>query len=750
MKLSRFEREDPFVARETEKYGRAIPSREYIHTILEGRKRAASSELLIKTLEIEDPSLQEAFVRRLNAMVREGEICQTDKGYLPAEYIEAIEGVIQFGTESVLLQPYEDEATPIAILNSRGHWWCEGDEALVHVTRTTESQRFGVFVRMLKWDAVQILGRYMAEEGGVNTVLSYDKQITGEIGLLHGSKRAKEGEIVLVQIDRVASQEEAQWCGSILKVLGDRSQPGIEVQMAIEKHHIPHVWPPAVEKACEKWSEEVPKTAYRNRTDLRTLPLVTIDGEDAKDFDDAVFCEPRSKGGWRLVVAIADVSHYVRPHTALDKEAEWRGNSVYFPGSVIPMLPEILSNGLCSLKPAVDRLCVVCDMVINTQGKVVSYEFYNAVMHSHARLTYNEVANVLEGNKRLRLQYGPLVGMLQELKNLYQALHAAREVRGAIAFETVDTQFLFDEKGQIEKIIPRTRNDAHKIIEECMLCANVSAARFLQKHKMPTLYRVHEGPNASKLIDLHRYLSLYGLRLKGGDKPTPADYNELVHQIMKRPDYKVLQTMLLRSLMQAVYTPNNQGHFGLAYNAYLHFTSPIRRYPDLLVHRGIKALIDSPEAAESLDETDVARFGEMAEHCSLTERIADDATRDVTQGLKCRYMVDRVGEVFTATVTSVVPFGLFMEIEDMYVEGLIHVSQLGDDYFVYDAVNQRMVGEHSKTIYTLGDTFKVRLIRVDLDTNRMDLQKEEVFEKGRSVSVKPSPSSKKPHKKRVR
>ena len=716
---SRFEDFDPYVVRETEKYGIPIPSREYIQSLLKPRKRPMSAEALIEQMGIHDPDLQIAVTRRLSAMVRDGELLQSAKGFLSEDHVEEIKGFISVRQDTLSILSAEGEFLAY-LLTNRYTWLMNGDEIVAHIVRQEGEKVFATLRKVVHYADLTLLGRMIAtEEGGV--VLSYDRNLHGEVQILKGSKHAKDGEIVQMQIDRLKSRETQVWSGEIVKVLGDRSQAGIEVEMAIQTHQLPHTWSAQIESACEKWKAgTLPRGAAKGRIDLRVYPLVTIDGEDAKDFDDAVFCEERANGGWRLIVAIADVSHYVRPNSPLDKEAQLRGTSVYFPGTVIPMLPEALSNELCSLKPMVDRLCLACDMVISKTGKITHYEFYNAIMHSNARLTYNEVANLLEGNKRLRLKFGPLVGMLQSLNDLYQVLHTSREERGAIAFESVETQFLFDEEGQIANIVPRLRNDAHKIIEECMLCANVAAARLFQKYKMPALYRVHEGPNIDKLTELHRFLGVHGVKMGGGDKPKPLDYNAVLKQIQKRPHYRVIQTMLLRSLTQAIYTPRNKGHFGLAYPAYVHFTSPIRRYPDLMVHRAIKEIVhgeDKSPVVESMTTLDA-----LGEQCSLTERRADEASRDATQALKCRYMMDKVGEEYQGVITSVVPFGLFIELKDIYVEGLVHVTQLGADYFVFDASHQRMMGERTHTIYALGDEVKVRLVKVDLDSNRMDLQ----------------------------
>jgi ribonuclease R len=452
---------------------------------------------------------------------------------------------------------------------------------------------------------------------------------------------------------------------------------------------------------------------------LRDLPLVTIDGETAKDFDDAVFAEKKGKG-WRLVVAIADVSHYVKPGMALDREAFERGNSVYFPRRVIPMLPEKLSNGLCSLNPDVERLAMVCDMEINTRGNIKDYRFYPAVFRSRARLTYTQAWDWLSGAGRPegRAQESLQVH-LRALYDLFKVLLKARHKRGAIDFETVETMMLFDDQGKIERIVPVERNDAHRLIEECMLAANDCASDFLQKRKQTCLYRVHEGPTPEKLENLRGFLGQFGLGLPGGDNPTARDYAALLDQVKDRPDAQLLQTMMLRSLRQATYSPDNVGHFGLSYEHYTHFTSPIRRYPDLLVHRSIKAAL----AGERYTPGDSGKPGDWAEiglHCSMTERRADEATRDVTSWLKCYYMRDRVGEEFGGTIAAVVPFGVFVALDSVYVEGLVHVSDLGEDYFQFDAAKQQMLGVRTGQRFRLGDRLRVRLVRADLESGRID------------------------------
>jgi ribonuclease R len=476
------------------------------------------------------------------------------------------------------------------------------------------------------------------------------------------------------------------------------------------------VFPATAEKLAAKYPAEVTARDRKGRLDLRELPLVTIDGETARDFDDAVFCEPDravGRGAFRLVVAIADVSHYVSPGDALDVEAQARGNSVYFPRRVIPMLPEYLSNGLCSINPDVERLCMACDMRVSMQGKIISYSFHAALMRSKARFTYTRVAQLLDGEAPASARERELLPYLKHLHTLFGKLLKERKRRGAIDFETTETEIIFNDQRKIERIVPVQRNDAHRLIEECMLAANVCASHFLAANEHPMLYRVHEGPTPEKLAALREFLGGFGLDLSGGKKPHAKDYAALLARVKERPDAMLLQTVMLRSLKQAVYSPQNAGHFGLAYESYTHFTSPIRRYPDLMVHRAIKAVLQG----KTFRAQDWAALGE---HCSKTERRADEATRDVTNWLKCYYMQDKVGASFSGSVSAVTGFGIFVALDGIYAEGLIHVSDLGRDYFHFDAVRHQMVGERSGARYRLGDRVRVKVAQANLDTARID------------------------------
>jgi ribonuclease R len=455
--------------------------------------------------------------------------------------------------------------------------------------------------------------------------------------------------------------------------------------------------------------------------DLRKTPLLTIDGADARDFDDAVYCEPK-KNGWRLLVAIADVSAYVEKGTALDNEAVERGTSVYFPNNVIPMLPEVLSNGLCSLNPKVDRLCMVCEMHIDAKGEIKSFDFFEGLMRSHARLTYDEVATmIVDKDKTVRQSHAKIVPHLDELYALYHVLKKAREKRGAIEFETTEPVFKFDDQRKIQNIVAAERNDAHKVIEECMIAANVAAARFLKKKKMPTLQRTHAGPTTEKVLGLREFLGEFGLHLRGGEKPTPSDYGEVITAIQDRPDKHLIQTVMLRSLSQAVYSPDIEtGHFGLAHEDYAHFTSPIRRYPDLLVHRGIRHILQGGKPKNFAYE--YAAMVSLGEHSSMCERRADDATRDAVDWLKCEFMQDKVGEAYSGTVSGVTSFGLFLELDEVFVEGLVHITSLPSDYYSFDPVGHRLTGKRSGRIYRLGDRVEIIVARVDLDERKIDFE----------------------------
>ncbi|HEY8555095.1 MAG TPA: ribonuclease R, partial [Burkholderiales bacterium] len=561
-----------------------------------------------------------------------------------------------------------------------------------------------------------VVGRYIAS-GGVGFVAPSDKRITQDIAIPPGAEgAARDNQIVVAEIVQPPTYRTGP-VGRVVEVLGDHMAPGMEIEVAIRAHDIPHKWPADVLEEAGRFPAEVPAEAYQGRVDLRELPLVTVDGEDARDFDDAVYAERQGRG-WRLIVAIADVSYYVRPGSALDREALRRGNSVYFPQQAVPMLPEVLSNVLCSLNPHVDRLCVACEMAIGPRGEIKKYRFFEAVMRSAARLTYTTVARLLvERDAKLRKEHEALLPVLENLYGVYKVLHAARLRRGAVDFELPETRIVFDENRKIQRVVPLERNDAHRLIEECMLAANVCAAELLRKHKMPAPYRVHEGPTEEKLAELREFLFELGLTLGGGDSPQAAHYAKLLNAIAGRPDARLIQTVLLRSLSQAMYSPDNIGHFALGYEHYTHFTSPIRRYPDLLVHRAIKAILRRERQPYSPTE-----IREWSDHCSMTERRADEATREVIRWLKAEYMRDKVGEEFDGIISGVTSFGVFVELNEIFVDGLIHITALGNDYFHFEPGKHRLIGERTRSVYRLGDPIRVKVVRVDLDEARIDFE----------------------------
>ncbi|CAK9886162.1 MAG: Ribonuclease R [Candidatus Erwinia impunctatus] len=719
---------DPFQAREAEKYDNPIPSREFILAHLEKREKPASREELAKELAITDEEQTEALRRRLRAMERDGQLIFTRrKCYALPERLDLLRGKVIGHRDGFGFLRIEGSKEDLYLSAEQMKMCMHGDVILAQVVGSDRKGRREVrVVRVLEPRNSQIVGRYFTE-AGVGFVVPDDSRLSFDILIPpEALMSARMGSVVVVELmQRPTRRHKA--IGHIIEVLGDDMGTGLAVEMALRTHEIPHVWSPEVESEIAGLKEEVPEKAKKGRVDLRDLPLVTIDGEDARDFDDAVFCERKRGGGWRLWVAIADVSYYVRPGSALDAEATKRGTSVYFPSQVVPMLPEVLSNGLCSLNPQVDRLCMVCEMTISASGKLTGYKHYEAVMNSWARLTYNKVWSILQGDQALRAQYQPLVKDLEELHRLYLVLEKARELRGGIAFETEEAKFVFNAQRRIERIEQVSRNDAHKLIEECMILANIASARFVEKSKEPALFRDHDRPSEDNIKSFRAVLSELGLSLGGGGKPLPLDYAALLVQIAHRPDHEMLQTMLLRSMKQAVYDPENRGHFGLALASYAHFTSPIRRYPDLLLHRAIKYLLAKEQDAVQGITTptggyhyELPQMLQLGQHCSMTERRADEATRDVADWLKCDFMQDQVGESFTGVISSVTGFGFFVRLNDLFIDGLVHVSSLDNDYYRFDAIGQRLIGESSGKTYRLGDTVSVKVDAVHMDERKID------------------------------
>ncbi|RIZ65286.1 MAG: ribonuclease R [Methylococcales bacterium] len=730
--------QDPYAQREAEKYENPIPSRELILHNLEQAGKPLSRVEFATIFKLESDDDLEALRRRLRAMERDGQLLfNRGQRYCLVNNKDLIVGRIIGHADGFGFVRPDDGSDDLYLSPREMNPLLHNDRAMVRIAGIDKKgRREGAVVEILERNTHQIVGR-LYKEDGFTYVVPDNKNIAQTLLVMNGEAGdAKQGQIVIAEIVEQPTKLR-QPIGRVIEVLGDHLAPGMEIEMAIRSYELPNVWPAELLESIKTLSSEVPESAKEGRVDLRKLPLVTIDGEDARDFDDAVFCKKTPKG-WKLLVAIADVSHYVQVNSELDKEAKNRSTSVYFPEQVIPMLPEILSNGLCSLNPHVDRLCMVCELIIDDEGKVTRSKFYDAVMCSHARLTYTEVAKMLvDGDVALAEKHNALMPHLRELYALYKAMRIQRELRGAMDFDTQETRIVFAKDRKIDKIIPVVRNDAHKLIEEFMITANSAAARFLNAKKIPKLLRIHEGPSADKLLNLKTFLGELGLKFGGGTSPTPLDYMHLVDSVKDRPDAHLIQTVLLRSMSQAVYSPDLKGHFGLALDAYAHFTSPIRRYPDLLVHRAIRhCLLDKKIENFVYGVPEMILLGE---HCSANERRADDATRDVVSWLKCEYMMDKIGEEFSGIISAVTSFGFFVELADIYVEGLVHISNLGQDYFHFDATSHQLKGERSGINYRLGDRVKIRVVRVDLDEKKMDF---ELLQKGgvpasEAVSDKP-------------
>ena len=729
--------QDPFLEREREQYEHPLPSREFILQILTEQNAPMADDELLNMLLIEEEEV-DLFSRRLRAMERDGQIMRNRKRAIcVVDKLDLVKGKVQGHADGFGFLVPEDGSADMFLSEKEMHKVFHGDVVMARQSGVDRRGRpEAKIVEVLERGTNRLVGR-LYEEHGIHFVVAENRRISQDILVAPGaSAGAKVGQVVMLEIMQHPNKH-AQPIGRIVGVLGNYGDPGMEIEIALRKHDLPYEFPKDAEKQAKRISPAVSEADWAGREDIRQLPLVTIDGETARDFDDAVYCVPE-KGGYRLVVAIADVSHYVKPNDALDREALLRGNSVYFPRRVIPMLPEELSNGLCSLNPHVDRLCMVCDMHVSSRGEIGKYRFYPSVMYSNARLTYTQVAEMLaEPDGELAKSNAGIVPHLQHLHELFQKLLQARAKRGAIDFETVETQMIFTEQGKIERIVPVVRNDAHKLIEECMLAANVCAAEFLQTHKHPVLYRIHQGPTPEKLEALREFMKEFGLGLTGDDEPQASDYSKLLKSIKGRPDAGLLQTVMLRSLRQAKYEPENVGHFGLGYDAYAHFTSPIRRYPDLLVHRAIKAVLQGKQYKPE------QKWLELGAHCSVTERRADDATRDVEAWLKCFYMRDHLGSVYSGTVSSVTSFGMFVSLDDLYVEGLVHISELGKDYYHFDATKHQLSGERTGKNYRLGDRVQVRVVKVDMESTKIDFVLNEEEESEVPVTAKKKPVARK-------
>ena len=711
---------DPYAKREAAKYERPIASRELILEILESSNGPLSLDALQHALVVDSDAMVDAYARRLAAMERDGQIIRNRQNhYLPISKVDLVRGRVMGhpdgfgflipdeGGEDLFLSPFE--------MRTLMH----GDRAIVRPAGKSKRGKLqGKLVEVIERHNKQIVGRYY-KESGIDFVVPDNKRLNQDVMIpADRSNGAANGQFVVVSIVEQPNKSR-QAIGKVIEVLGDHLAPGMEIDVAIRSYDLPYKWPQEVLQETAQFNERSIQQQLKVRKDLRNLAFVTIDGSDAKDFDDAVYCEPRDNG-WRLWVAIADVSHYVQNVSALDHEARKRSTSVYFPERVIPMLPEQLSNELCSLKPNIDRLCMVCEMFISNNGELKSHSFYDAVMCSAARLTYDEVQQILyDKDKKAREKRQHTYCLIWKICMACIALYVNNEKkRGAIDFETKETIIKFDQQQKIQAILPRERNQAHMIIEECMISANVAAAKFISKRKLPTLFRIHDGPTEEKLRDVREFLQSFGIGFTKTNKPKPSDYMMVIKKISNRKDKNIIEMVLLRSMAQAVYSPDNIGHFGLALPLYAHFTSPIRRYPDLIVHRTIRHLITQQNKHSfPLSQNDLLILGE---ECSMCERRADDATRDVDAWLKCEFVLDKLGQQFSGIINSVTAFGFFVTLDEIFVEGLVHVTELKSDYYHYDEQSHCLFGERSKNRYSLGDSVNVVVARVGLDERKID------------------------------
>lgn len=712
---------DPFAEREAQRYERPIPSREAILAVLAEQASLMKTEVLAHALGLRSEQDVDALTKRLAAMVRDGQLLQNRRGgYGVAEKLDLIPGVVIANAEGYGFLRPDEGGEDLYLSPSQMRPVLHGDRVLGSVIGVDRrGRRQGAIVEVLERRSSRLVGRVLVENGLV-LVSPDDRRVHQDILIRPGEHQgAHAGQIVIVEITDHPTQHRGPM-GKIIAVLGERLTPSIIVEMAIASHGLPHEWPDNVLRQAADVEPVVPASESALRTDLRGLPLVTIDGEDARDFDDAVYAEPNAQG-FRLVVAIADVSHYVPAGSVLDAEAYQRATSVYFPGFVVPMLPETLSNGICSLNPKVDRLCMVCDMQVNRDGEVIRSTFYDAVMRSHARLTYTRVWQAVgEKLPDARSELADVMVQVEHLHQLYKLLAKARQKRGSIDFESTEVKFRLAASGEVIQLGTEPRNDAHKLIEECMIAANVEAAKFLLRKRIPAPYRVHEPPPASKYEDLLEFLREFKLKLPPADEVKPADFAALLKKIRNRADVSLIESVLLRSQSMAVYQPENTGHFGLALDAYAHFTSPIRRYPDLLVHRAIRHAINDGKVTNYLYSP--TQMGSMSVHCSHNERRAQEAERDVDERYKCAWMEKHVGSQFDGVVSGATSFGLFVELVDSKITGLVHITQLPNDYYHYDPVRHTLSGERRGLVFRLGDHVRVQVLRASLEDRKIDFR----------------------------
>ena len=697
----------------------SIPTRDDILKILDKSGQPLNSKKIASRFNMESVEERKAVRKRLKAMVRDGQLIRNRRsGYGLVDKMDLVAGKVIGNSDGYGFLVPDEGNEDIYLSGKEMRSLLNGDRAIVRVSgKNQRGKKEGKLVEVVERGNETIVGKYFKERD-IGFVTPDNKRIHQDIFIPPGrEKKAKHGQFVVVRLTRQPDKH-TQPVGKIVEIITDYSSTNIASDIAIRSYDIPYEWPVEVLEEIKR-IEKQEVNVESDRRDLTHLPFVTIDGEDAKDFDDAVFCKKIGEQ-WSLFVAIADVSHYVTPFSSLDMEAYKRGTSVYFPDRVVPMLPEVLSNNLCSLVPDQNRLVMVCEMKISKLGKILDYQFYKAAIRSASRLTYSIMNDcVFEVKKDLRSKYSKLLAHLDAMSELYSMMHKYRKKQGMLEFKTSESAINFDNKGDIKSIDPLVRNEAHRLIEEFMLAANTSAANYLIENELPTLFRVHDCPKQEKIENLNVFLKSFGLGLGNTKEPTTQDYARVMEKTQNRPEAHLIQTVMLRSMPLAYYGESNMGHFGLAFGAYTHFTSPIRRYPDLIVHRGIKYLTTDKKSKHPYSTENMHEYGN---HCSMTERRAEEASRDVVQRLKCEYMKDRIGEVFQGLVSGVTAFGLFVELTDVFVEGLVHVTSLPADYYHYDNIHHQLTGERTRRVYRLGEPLKVKLIKVNTDDNKIDFE----------------------------
>ncbi|MEE9575239.1 MAG: ribonuclease R [Gammaproteobacteria bacterium] len=703
------------------KYRISLPERQDILNYLTECNKPRTLRKIADALKVEGREGRQALSKRIKAMQRDGQIVLNRRGgYGLINKMDLYQGTVIGHPEGYGFLNIEDETDDLYLSSREMRSLLHGDRIIARLVGIDKrGRKEGSMVEILQRANHLVVGRYF-EEANVAFVSPQNKRVNKDILIPQSmGGDAQSGQYVVAEITKQPDKH-TQPIGKVVETLGEHAAAGMAVEIAIRSHEIPGDWPDEVLNEVAGFTEKIDVDDIANREDIRHLPLLTIDGEDARDFDDAVYCE-RQGSGWRLLVAIADVSHYVHPGMAMDDEALNRGNSVYFPQRVVPMLPEVLSNELCSLKPKVDRLCLVCELHISKQGKVKHHRFFEGVMRSAERMTYDKVASIIIGkNSELRKEHKDIIPPLENLYQLYLLLNKHRQKNGVLDFRSVEPCFEFDENHGVSSIYALERNDAHRLIEEFMLAANIATAEFLLANEIPALYRVHEIPKALKLEGLHGFLGELGLQLGGGETPTAKDYANLIEKVKDREDAHLIETVLLRSMQLAMYSEKNMGHFGLAFPAYTHFTSPIRRYADLMVHRAIRHLIQNKNATGF--RYSINEMHGIAEHCSMTDRRAEEATRDVIQWYKCEFMQGKVGELYEGTISGVTSFGMFVELDNIYVEGLVHITALPVDYYHFDPVGHRLTGERRGKSFRLGSRVKVKVMRVSVDDKKIDFE----------------------------